>query len=115
MVSLDSNVNRCKDCKSRDWILVGDLNAQNNKRIVQCKRCKRIMILKWKDTYYADFEVPTVKQITTRYGEKTIILENCKKCPLRYEDFDECCATCERLPTSLDKIPDHCKLEDYNG
>jgi len=70
-----------------------------------------------KDTYYADFEVPTVKQITiySRYGEKTIILENCKKCPLRDEDFDECCATCERLPTSRDRIPDHCDLEDYNG
>lgn len=57
MVSLDSNVKRCKDCKSRDWILVGDLNAQTNKRIVQCNRCKRIMILKWKDTLEGDGEI----------------------------------------------------------
>lgn len=49
---------KCKNCNSEvDWQVIGYLNQQTNKRLIQCMRCKRVVMLKWGDTVEGEGEL----------------------------------------------------------
>lgn len=37
---------KCKVCRRPDFEMIGYLNMQTNKRLVQCRHCRRVVMLK---------------------------------------------------------------------